>query len=84
MGTHFVPAVHHSELLLLQLHLALRPHCQPRPTPPTPRTADKGQRVLGRPFWRHYAHGIIDWLVVNVVLYLCLAAQVRTGCAGLS
>lgn len=55
---------------------ALCPHSPPRPAPPTPRPADKGQRVLGRPFWRHYAHGIIDWLVVNVVLYLCLAAQV--------
>jgi hypothetical protein len=41
----------------------------------TQRGVYKGQRVLGRPFWRHYAHGIIDWLVVNVVLYLCMAAQ---------
>jgi hypothetical protein len=32
--------------------------------------------VLGRPFWGRYSHGIIDWLAINVVLYLALAAQV--------
>jgi hypothetical protein len=32
---------------------------------------------LGRPFWRRYSRGIIDWLAINVVLYLALAAQVR-------
>jgi hypothetical protein len=33
--------------------------------------------VLGRPFWGRYAHGIIDWLTINVVLYLAFTAQVR-------
>lgn len=39
--------------------------------------AVKGVRVLGRPFWGRYAHGIIDWLTINVVLYLAFTAQVR-------
>ncbi len=33
--------------------------------------------MLGRPFWGRYAHGIIDWLTINVVLYLAFTAQVR-------
>ena len=46
--------------------------------------------MLGRPFWGRYSHGIIDWLALNVVLYLALTAQVgpglvvRQGWAGLA
>ncbi|EFN56001.1 hypothetical protein CHLNCDRAFT_145389 [Chlorella variabilis] len=41
----------------------------------TQRAPAKGIRVLGRPFWGRYSHGIIDWLALNVVLYLALTAQ---------
>jgi hypothetical protein len=39
--------------------------------------SERGVKVLGRPFWNRYSRGIIDWLAINVVLYLALAAQVR-------
>lgn len=44
--------------------------------------AERGVKVLGRPFWNRYSRGIIDWLAINVVLYLALAAQVRLRLGG--
>ena len=32
-------------------------------------------RVWGRPFWRRYAPGILQWLVVNAVMWLAFSAQ---------
>ena len=41
----------------------------------TQRSTQPGIRLLGSPFWRHYARGIIDWLVILGVLALCFVAQ---------
>lgn len=32
--------------------------------------------MLGHPFWGRFSRGIVDWLAINCVLYLALAAQV--------
>lgn len=42
----------------------------------TQRSLFKGQKVLGSPFWRRYARGLVDWLAINAVLYLALVAQI--------
>ncbi|KAL4451723.1 hypothetical protein ABPG75_007385 [Micractinium tetrahymenae] len=42
----------------------------------TQRSLFKGQKVLGNPFWRRYARGLLDWIAINAVLYLALAAQI--------
>lgn len=36
---------------------------------------NKKIRVHGNPFWRYYARGILDWLVINAVLALSFVAQ---------
>ena len=38
-------------------------------------------KVLGSLFWNRFSRGVIDWLAINVVLYLALAAQVGV-CTG--
>ncbi|PSC69540.1 Callose synthase 5 [Micractinium conductrix] len=42
----------------------------------TQRSLFKGQKVLGSPFWGRYSRGLVDWLVINAVLYLALVAQI--------
>ena len=41
-------------------------------------------RVLGSLFWNRFSRGVIDWLAINVVLYLALVAQVGVSgvCGG--
>lgn len=79
---HPQPAVAHPPTRLLwEGCLACRAPLQsitaPLPPRPTPLSAAaKDARVLGHPFWGRFSRGIIDWLVINVVLYLALAAQV--------
>lgn len=41
--------------------------------------AVKGQKILGNPFWRRYARGMLDWIVINAVLYLAMVAQVPSA-----
>ena len=60
---------HQGEHCLLDAHHCLRPI--------TPYHAVKGQKVLGSPFWGRYSRGLVDWLVINAVLYLALVAQAR-------
>lgn len=39
--------------------------------------------MLGNPFWGRHAKGILDWIIVNAVLYLCLVAQITDFIEGL-
>lgn len=32
-------------------------------------------KLLGNPFWRHHARGVLEWLVILAVLALCFVAQ---------
>jgi hypothetical protein len=35
----------------------------------------KDARLLGNPFWRHHAWGVLEWLLILAVLALCFVAQ---------
>ena len=41
----------------------------------TQRSTFKGVRLLGSPFWRHHARGVLDWLIILGALTLCFVAQ---------
>lgn len=41
----------------------------------TQRSTMRGVRVLGNPFWRHHARGILDWIIINAVLALSFVVQ---------
>ncbi len=44
--------------------------------------AVKGLRVWGNPFWGRFSKGIVDWLAINTVLWLCLVAQLTDFFSG--
>lgn len=41
----------------------------------TQRSTNRSVRLLGSPFWKHHARGILDWLIILGVLTLCFVAQ---------
>jgi hypothetical protein len=41
----------------------------------TQRSTIKGVRVMGNPFWKHHARGILDWIVILAILSLSFVAQ---------
>jgi len=41
----------------------------------TQRSTMRGVRLLGSPFWRHHARGILDWIVICAVLALSFVVQ---------
>lgn len=41
----------------------------------TQRAVANDIRILGNPFWGRHAKGILDWVIVNAVLWLCFFAQ---------
>ena len=41
----------------------------------TQRSPHRNVRVVANPFWGHYAKGVLDWLLINAILWLAFVCQ---------